>query len=364
MRIFVVDDSVVFRRAISDALAAVPGVEVVGTAATGKLALSRLPALHPDLMTLDVEMPEMDGLMVLEQMQRLGLRTGVILVSGRTARAGALTIRALELGAFDFLAKPDSGTAEENVRRLREHLTPMIRAYERRRPAQASHPEASAGPSPGATHRNGEAGPAPAGFTRARGKHTPLVLIGVSTGGPQALATVVPALPANLGAPVLIVQHMPPLFTQPLAVSLAAKSHLRVKEAADGEKAECGCVYIAPGGRQMKLERGPLGEAVIRITDDPPENNCRPAVDYLFRSAALHFPGQSVAVILTGMGTDGTKGLRLLKRGGCPSIAQDQATSVVYGMPKEAVQAGLVDVVSPLSQVAGAIFKMVREAVA
>jgi two-component system chemotaxis response regulator CheB len=196
---------------------------------------------------------------------------------------------------------------------------------------------------------------------RARASQ-PIVLIGVSTGGPAALGSVLPALPADLEAPVFIVQHMPPLFTAPLADSLAGKCAIRVKEAADGETAHRGCAYIAPGGRQMKLARGPAGEVVVRITDDPPENNCRPAVDCLFRSAALHFPGRSVAAILTGMGNDGTEGLRSLKRGGCLAIAQDEASSVVFGMPREAIQAGVVDIVAPLSGIAAAIMRGVREA--
>jgi two-component system chemotaxis response regulator CheB len=187
----------------------------------------------------------------------------------------------------------------------------------------------------------------------------PLVLIGVSTGGPGALATLLPALPADLDAPIFIVQHMPALFTKPLAASLAAKCAIKVKEAEDGECARRGWAYLAPGGRQMKLSRGPRGEIVTCITDDPPENNCRPAVDYLFRSAALNFPGRSIATVLTGMGNDGTAGLRLLKKSGCASIAQDEATCVVFGMPREVIHAGLADQVLPLEAIAGALVRSV-----
>ena len=186
-------------------------------------------------------------------------------------------------------------------------------------------------------------------------------LIGVSTGGPAALAALLPALPADLNAPVLIVQHMPPMFTKALAASLARKTALNVKEAQDGEIAAANCIYLAPGGAQMKVVAGPRGETVLRITDDPPENGCKPAVDYLFRSAALQFPGRAVAAILTGMGNDGTAGLRLLKRGGCRSIAQDEATCVVFGMPKEAIATGLIDTVAPLDRIAAAIVRSVRE---
>jgi len=160
--------------------------------------------------------------------------------------------------------------------------------------------------------------------------------------------------------PVLIVQHMPPLFTQNLANSLNAKSALEVREAQNGQTAAAGCVYIAPGGSHLKVTAGPGKEIRLRITGDPPENNCRPAVDYLFRSAAVAFPGQAIAVILTGMGRDGTLGLRLLKASGCFSIAQDEATCTVFGMPKEAIQAGVVDVVAPLDSIAAQIVKAAR----
>jgi two-component system, chemotaxis family, protein-glutamate methylesterase/glutaminase len=362
IRVLVVDDTVVFRRIVSDALAGVPGLEVVGTAANGKLALSRMAALQPDLVTLDIEMPEMSGIEVLEAMGPAGLKAGVIVLSSLTVRGGEMTLRALELGAFDFLTKPDGGTPATNLALLRDQLLPMIRAFERRRDIR--------------TALRGESGrpvrvdipvvrPAPPAaepvVPRRRRAGPPLVLIGVSTGGPVALASLLPALPSELGAPVIIVQHMPAMFTQPLAVSLDRKSAIRVKEARDGEIAHKNCAYLAPGGTEMKVAVGPQGEVVLRITDDPPENGCKPSVDYLFRSAALQFPGRSVAAILTGMGNDGTAGLRMLKRSGCISIAQDEASCVVFGMPKEAIAAGLVDTVAPLDQIAGAIIRAVRE---
>jgi two-component system, chemotaxis family, protein-glutamate methylesterase/glutaminase len=187
-----------------------------------------------------------------------------------------------------------------------------------------------------------------------------MVLIGVSTGGPAALARLLPAIPRDIGVPILIVQHMPPIFTKSLADSLAAKCAVGVREAAQGERIERNTAYIAPGGRQMRLEAGTEGQPIIELTDDPPENNCRPAVDYLFRSAANRFPGRSMAVILTGMGNDGALGLRLLKRQGCFVIAQDEASCVVYGMPKAAVEAGVADVVLPLEGIANRIVATVR----
>ena len=359
LRILVVDDTIVFRRAVADALAGEPGIEVVGSASNGKLALARMSALQPDLVTLDIEMPEMNGLEVLQAMSTAGLNTGAIVLSSLTTRGGEMTMRALELGAFDFLTKPKGAGAAENVSLLRPRLLPLVRAFGRRREIRTilrgSPPRASATPlatvAPSNVERTGRS-PQRSG--------SPLVLIGVSTGGPVALGRLLPSLPGNLGAPVFIVQHMPPIFTQALAASLAAKSALRVKEAVDGEQAAPNCAYIAPGGMQMKLSPGPHGETTIRITDDPPEGNCKPAVDYLFRSAALHFPGRAVAAILTGMGNDGTAGLRMLKRGGCFAIAQDEASCVVFGMPKEAILTGLVDAVEPLDRIAAAIVRSVR----
>jgi two-component system chemotaxis response regulator CheB len=187
-----------------------------------------------------------------------------------------------------------------------------------------------------------------------------MVLIGVSTGGPAALAQLLPAIPGNIGVPILVVQHMPPIFTKSLADSLAPKCAVRVVEATHGELLKPDCVYIAPGGRQMRLGAGPDSRPILEMTDDPPENNCRPAVDYLFRSAASRFPGRAMAVILTGMGSDGTLGLRLLKRHGCFVIAQDEASSVVYGMPKAAVDAGVADVILPLSSIASRITSIVK----
>ena len=186
------------------------------------------------------------------------------------------------------------------------------------------------------------------------------LLIGVSTGGPNALAALLPALPGRLGLPVLVVQHMPPVFTQSLAESLSSVCALKVREAADGLFAEADTVYIAPGGRQMRLVASPEGRMVIQICDDPPENNCRPSVDYLFRSVANHFPGRAMAVILTGMGNDGCLGLKLLKRHGCFVIAQDEASCVVYGMPKAAVDAGVVDALLPLDAIAARIVSVVK----
>jgi len=372
LRVLVVDDTVTFRKILSDALADIPGVEVVGTAHHGKMALTRIEALKPDLVTLDIEMPEMDGLQVLEAIHAQKINVGVIMVSSFTRRGSELTIRALELGAFDFITKSTEGDYAHNREAIRSALAPLIKAFTQRKNirailhdvhgGQAGVPAAPPVPraAPAAVTLQPEA-IRPAAQAPGMGKMRPnLVLIGVSTGGPNALAKVIPALPANLGVPVLVVQHMPPMFTRTLAESLDKQSALRVKEAEHNELAQVNTVYIAPGGKQMKVTAGQGGSPLIQISDDPPENNCKPSVDTLFRSASQHFPGHICAVIMTGMGSDGTLGLRLIKRQPARVIAQDEASCIVFGMPKEAISAGVVDVISPLDAIAGEIRKAVQ----
>lgn len=366
LRTLVADDSVLFRRVLADLLGALPEIEVVGTAGNGRLAVQRVRELQPDLLTLDMEMPEMDGLSVMDALKPVGSQTAIIVVSALTKKGGQLTMRALEKGAFDFITKPDTSSDEESRKLILRELVPRVRALASRLEIRkilhdraVTKPVSSPYP-PSTTPNNALANIGARMNSLSGGQKPEMVLIGVSTGGPNALARVLPALPGNLGVPLLIVQHMPPVFTQSLAESLAAKCALRVREATDGEVAQPNVAYIAPGGRQMRLARGVDGGKTIQITDDPPENNCRPAVDYLFRSAANHFPGRATAVILTGMGNDGTLGLRLLKRQGCFSIVQDEASCVVYGMPKSAVDAGVADTVLPLEQIAARITTTIR----
>jgi two-component system, chemotaxis family, protein-glutamate methylesterase/glutaminase len=366
LRVLIADDAILFRRVMADVLASLPDVEVVGQAPNGKLALQKVRELRPDLLTLDMEMPEMDGLAVLDALKTLKDAPAVIVVSALTLQGGRLTIQALQKGAFDFITKPETAGAAQSRETLRAELAPRLKALAlrlgvrgilRRTPA-AVPPQSSPALKGEPASELGDIGKR---MTRLAGTAKPeMVLIGVSTGGPNALSSLLPALPGRLGVPILIVQHMPAVFTQPLAENLDGKCALQVREAAHGEFAAADTVYIAPGGRQMRLAPGPEGRKLIQITDDPPENNCRPAVDYLFRSVANHFPGRAMGVILTGMGSDGTLGLRLLKRHGCFVIAQDAASCVVYGMPKAAVDAGVVDVVLPLGEIAGRIVTTVR----
>jgi len=379
LKVLVADDSILYRRVIADVLKSLPGVEVVGAVSNGRQTLQRIKELQPDLVTLDMEMPELDGLGVLEALRgQNGSSPMVIVVSALTRHGGQLTLRALEKGAFDFITKPDTASAQLGVDAIRRELAPRVRAVANRlevRNILRNKPNAPAAPSPGPSNGN-SAGPKSTAASAAAGpdaivgrmnrlvspQKPELVLIGVSTGGPNALARVLPQLPGNLGVPVLIVQHMPPIFTQSLAESLAAKSALKVREAGPDEVVMPNTAYIAPGGKHMRLQARAGSAPILQITDDPPENNCRPAVDYLFRSVANQLPGRAMAVILTGMGSDGTLGLRLLKRSGCLAIAQDEATCVVYGMPKSAVEAGVVDVVLPLDAIANRIAAAVKGA--
>jgi two-component system, chemotaxis family, protein-glutamate methylesterase/glutaminase len=359
LRVLVVDDTVVYRKIVSDVLADIPGVEVVGTAHNGKAALLKIRTLKPNLLTLDIEMPEMSGLELLERMQTEAPDVGAIMLSTLTQEGGAMTMRALELGAFDFIPKPQSGSMDSNKSAVLQALGPLLKAFRRsrsidgplRRPKPAVPSKISTKP-PAST--------ATAGALRPQKRPLPssIIGIGISTGGPNALAHTLPQLPADIGVPVVIVQHMPAMFTQSLAKSLDGKCALAVHEAVNGEPLQPNTVYIAPGGKQMKIVAGAGGlQRVIKITDDPPENSCRPSVDYLFRSIAEMYVGRATGVIMTGMGSDGTSGLMQMKQNGAFIIAQDEASCVVFGMPKEPIQRGIVDKVVPLNQISGEIVK-------
>ncbi len=372
VKVLVVDDTIVYRKTVSDVLAGIPEVVLVGTAGNGRMALSRIKDLKPDLLILDIEMPEMNGLEVLQAIQENSLNVGAIVLSSLTVKGGELTMKALELGAFDFVTKPEHGSSEESKREISSALAPMIKAYGRMRevksllkgvkraPVENGQPKGVVAQAVNVAAKQ----PACYGTSLASlGKfRAEAVGIGVSTGGPQALMRMLPDIPPDLGVPIFIVQHMPPAFTRSLAESLNSKCRFPVKEAEDGEIVQSDRAYIAPGGKQMKVTLGADAFAkIIRVTNDPPENNCRPSVDYLFRSLAHHYVGRAAGVIMTGMGADGTLGLKLMKRNGALVVAQDEASCVVFGMPKAAIEAGVVDVVTPLDQIAGAIVRTVRQ---
>jgi two-component system chemotaxis response regulator CheB len=364
LRVLVVDDTIVYRKIVSDVLAELPDVEVVGTASNGKIAMSKIATLKPDLLTLDIEMPEMDGLEVLARIKAETPDIDAIMLSSLTQKGSDMTIKALELGAFDFVPKPQSGSREENKKAIAFALAPMLKAFARRQVMRSilkgkSVPSEPAVYNKAADHSKGLVQPMKT-ITRQKGMTSEIVGIGISTGGPNALAQMMTRLPADLGVPVLIVQHMPPVFTQSLAASLNSKCALQVREAVDGETIRPNTALITPGGKQMRVVAGADGKSrIVRITDDPPENSCKPSVDYLFRSIAYHYVGRATGVIMTGMGSDGTLGVKLMKRNGATIIAQNEATCVVYGMPKEPIEAGIVDVIAPLDKIADEICQTV-----
>ncbi len=365
LRILVVDDTVIFRKVVSDILDEMEDVEVVGVAHNGKIALSKIASLKPDLLTLDIEMPEMNGLEVLYHIRKQNLNVGSIMLSTLTRQGADMTMRALDLGAFDFISKPQGKNLEENKEIIKNTLAPMLKAFNRRieikeilasrpRDEEKSRMPIKTGAPPTNIVQRMQA------ITAGKAK-SEIIAIGISTGGPNALATVMPAIPPELNVPILIVQHMPPVFTNSLAKSLNTKCKIEVKEALDGEQINPNVAYIAPGGKHMRVAAGADGKhRIIRISDDPPENSCKPSVDYLFRSVAHHFVGRTTGVIMTGMGSDGTESLKLMKKNGATIIAQNEATCVVYGMSKEPIEAGIADIIAPLNMIANEIIKTVK----
>ena len=374
----VVDDSVVFRKVLSDLLGTLPGVCVIGNASNGQIALDKLARLQPDALTLDIEMPVLDGMETLRLLRQQRPEIDVVMVSAASSAGAQITIDALSIGAVDFIAKPASeGKLGGGQEMLLAQLRPVIAALVARKASRHARQD-QRGDTPAATGRSGFlpalpspwAAPSPArpaSAAPASARPSPaapkpdIVAFGVSTGGPPALGNVIPRLPGTLGVPVLIVQHMPELFTKQLARSLDQKSALRVVEAEDQQPVEDDTVYLAPGGHHMKVVRDVRSSRVVlRITDDPPERHCKPSVDYLFRSLARVHPGRVLPVILTGMGDDGTMGLRLLKRHPAIALAQDEQSSTVFGMPRAAIESGLVDEVLPLAQIAERIVTILR----
>jgi two-component system chemotaxis response regulator CheB len=349
IRVLVVDDSTVVRRLLADMIGAEPDMEVAGTAADGRIAMAKLDQVNPDLVTLDVEMPEMNGLETLAAIRKVRPRLPVIMCSTLTQPAAAATLDALALGASDYVTKPTgAGTRKEAIGQLHDDLIDKIRFFVRGT-LQVPLPPAPAAAAP----------PRARLVTAAPGR-VGVVAIGVSTGGPNALQSLLPTLGLDLPVPVLVVQHMPATFTRLLADRL---SHVRgghVEEAAAGTVAQPGTIYIAPGDFHMTIERRD-GKAVLNLSKEPPENSCRPAVDPLFRSVAAMYGNKAVAVVLTGMGRDGSAGCEHLRESGAQILVQDEATSVVWGMPGLVARKGLADEVLPLDQLGPEIRRRVME---
>ncbi len=348
VRALVVDDSGFFRRRIVEILEEDPGIEVIGTAANGQEAVQKTLELKPDVITMDIEMPVMDGITAVRRIMAVR-PTPVLMFSSLTYEGAQSTLDALEAGAVDFLPKrfdEFSRDRAEAKRMLRGRVLAVGR--QQRQPATA-RTLASSGTRRAAVAGRTAPARAPARPTVRRGDFR-LVVIGSSTGGPVALQQVLTRLPANFAAPILLVQHMPASFTPAFAQRLNQQCRIEVKEAEDGELLRPGVAYLAPGGKQMELvQRG--AQPRLQVSEGDPALHYKPCVDVTLNSVAKVYAGKTLALILTGMGADGREGARALKQGGSTVWAQDEASCVIYGMPMAVVEAGLADQVLPLAEI-------------
>lgn len=359
IRVLIADDSAVVRRIVTDTLGKNSDVDIVGAARNGKQALELIQSASPDVVVLDIEMPVMDGISALRTLRQTDRRTPVIMFSSLTTRGGEATLDALSLGASDYVTKPVSGGAmSESVDYLEKELVPLVlqwgRQSKRRRTLNTVAPE---------TRRTVPKAcvSVPAKEVSKKTEPIELIAIGSSTGGPNALADVLGELPADLGLPIVIVQHMPKLFTRLLAERLDKVCPLTVREAVEGAPLQAGEVWIAPGDYHMSLDmKG--GLTFLQLDQGPKENSCRPAVDVLFRSAAKYYGKRCLAVVLTGMGKDGLEGCRAFSERGAPIIVQDEASCVVWGMPRAVEEAGLAKAVLPLADIPCEIITYARAA--
>ena len=362
-RILIVDDSAVMRSLLRSVICSAAGLEVAGTAANGESALNAVETVCPDLVLLDVEMPVMDGLVTLKKLRERGHRMPVIMCSALTQRGARVTLEALAGGASDYVAKPTQQAGRESaIHALAQDLVPKIHALTSRPQGWQQNPYRSLDQGQIPVTRK-----APLMFPLAGPRKLPpffsapaVVAIGVSTGGPAALDLFLPLLPADFPLPVLIVQHMPEMFTGLFAERLNGRCQLRVREAVEGEPVRAGTVYIARGNWHMEvLAPARVGApATLHLNQAAPENHCRPSADVLFRSAALSYGAGVLAVVLTGMGSDGLAGCRTVRACGGGVLAQDQATSAVWGMPGAVVHAGLADRTLPLNNLVPEILRL------
>jgi two-component system, chemotaxis family, protein-glutamate methylesterase/glutaminase len=339
-RVLLVDDAVVVRKALSAAIAQDSDLEVCDTAVNGRIGLAKFVASKPDIVLLDIEMPEMDGLETVRELRKIDTLVPIIMFSSLTERGAAVTLEALAAGATDYVTKPSNVDGASTLTAITGELIPKIRVL-CHLPAERLAPSfAPVAPPPG--------GP----VTRPARLFPPakVVAIGVSTGGPDALAQLLPTLPREFGVPVVIAQHMPAIFTAMLAARLSAKSVLPVRECVSGEALSAGCAVIAPGDYHMVVDQE-NGLPCLRTHQGPKENFCRPSVDVLFRSVADAYGARALGVVLTGMGQDGLKGCEALRKAGARIYVQDEASSVVWGMPGFVARAGLADKILSLNQI-------------
>jgi two-component system chemotaxis response regulator CheB len=355
IRVLIVDDSTVVRRLLTNALSSDAAIEIAGVAANGKIALAKIPQLAPDIITLDMEMPEMDGLTTLVEIRKLYPKLPVIMFSTLTQRGAEATMEALTKGASDYATKPSNvGSVTAAIETVMNELVPKIKQF-CNWTGNTSAPRATGKPGMQPNNR-----PTPTKvLASSKPSRVEIVVIGVSTGGPNALTEVLPKIPANFPVPILIVQHMPPVFTKHLADRMEQLCSLHVHEAIDGESLTAGGVWIAPGNYHMALRR--LGTQLkVVLNQEQPENSCRPAVDVLFRSAAELFGANVLSVVMTGMGHDGQRGCEAIRQAGGRVLVQDEATSVVWGMPGAVANAGLAHKILPLSKIADEILSQTQ----
>jgi two-component system chemotaxis response regulator CheB len=348
IRILIVDDSSVIRKVLSEGLASDPMIEIAGTAANGKIALARIPQVNPDIVTLDIEMPVMNGLETLAKIRQTYPKLPVIMFSTLTERGARTTLDALALGASDYVTKPsNTGSLDMTLNQIREQLIPKVKAL---CPSRLAGRAPALSPAP---KRRPAVVPPP-----GNANQIDVLAIGTSTGGPNALAELIPAIPKDFPVPIVIVQHMPPVFTRLLAARLNECSALNVQEGVAGQILMAGDAWIAPGDYHMTVERHGISVR-LATNQDPPENSCRPAVDPLFRSVVKAYGPNVLAVVLTGMGSDGVIGTHYIREGGGLVFVQDEKSSVVWGMPGQVSAAGLADATYPLSSMATEIIRRV-----
>ena len=347
IRVLIVDDSAFMRNALTKMLSSDPEITVVGTAWNGLDAIEKVAELKPDLVTMDIEMPRMDGIEALRRIMATN-PVPVIMVSSLTTEGARSTLDALDLGAIDFVPKNLSDLSV-NIVKVREILIEKIKQIGGRVPGRRRLSRPAPAP----------AAPAPVRSGYRTERRIGIVAIATSTGGPKALQDVIPKLPKDLSVPVIVVQHMPPAFTGPFAERLNEISGLTVKEAEEGEPLRPGVVLVAPGRGHLSVRRARPGECVVAVSENRPDLIYRPSADVMMSSVAEMYPGRALGVILTGMGNDGEKGMRAIKSSGGRTLAQDEATCVVYGMSRAVVEAGLADKVVPIEEVAGEIVNAV-----
>jgi len=378
--VLVCDDSALMRNLISKMIEADPELTVAGTAMNGRFALDKLQTLNPDVIVLDLEMPEMNGIEFLKERKARGLKIPVVILSSMAQKGARITMEALALDAEDFILKPSSGSSD--IGNVQEQLNNLVKAYGRKykqsgasaapagkKPARTSPtaPAASRESIPAAeTGTAARKAAAPAGASAPRPARKPLtrqvevVALGISTGGPNALREVFPKLDPGLPVPVLVVQHMPAGFTKEFAASLDRICPLEVKEAEDGDLLKPGRVLIAPGDSHIEVEQRKLA-TVIRLSQAPLRSGHRPSADFLFESVGKTFGGRALAVIMTGMGKDGATEIGRIYQEGGLTVAQDQESCVVFGMPRVAIENGFIDHVVPLEQMADTINRLVND---